>query len=131
MFANGATLLFGTTNTVSELTNITFGGYDADDLDTTTHNNTDKFRTFEKGLTDPGGIPFEGLGDQDDIDNIEPLATTTTMQSITITIPTTPSVTKFEANGYINNWEVGAPHDDLISVSGNIKISGKPTYSKV
>lgn len=131
MFANGATMLFGTTNTVSELTNITFGGYDADDLDTTTHNNTTKFRTYEKGLTDPGGIDFEGLGDQTDIDNIEPIATTTTLQSITITIPTTPSVTKFECNGFINNWEVGAPHDDLISCSGTVKISGKPTYSKV
>jgi len=131
MFANGATLKFGSTKTVTELTNITFGGYDADDLDTTTHNSTTKFRTFEKGLTDAGVIDFEGFGDQDDIDILEPLATTTTIQSVTITIPTIPSVTKFEANGFINSFEVGAPHDDLISVSGSIKISGKPTYSKV
>lgn len=131
MFANGSTLLFGTTQTVTELTNITFGGYDADDLDTTTHNNTDRFRTFIKGLVDAGEIGFEGYGNNDDIDILEPIAATTTIYSVTITMPTEGSVTKFECNGYVKNFEVEAPHDDLIGYSGSIKIANKPTYSKV
>lgn len=130
-FANGATLKFGTTKTVTELTMISSPVYDADDLDTTTHNNTDRFRTYIKGLIDAGEIDFEGFGNNADIDILEPLAGTTTEQSVTITVPTDGSVTKFECNGYLKSFEVGAPHDDLIEMNGTIKVSGKPTYSKV
>lgn len=131
MFGNGTTLKFGTTNTATSLVDVTFGGYDADDLDTTNHDNTDHFRTFINGMTDAGEIGVEGLGDSALVATIAAMAGTRTQQSVTVTMPTTPSSSKFECNAYVKGLEVGAPSDDLISVSFTLKITNKPTFSLV
>jgi hypothetical protein len=130
MFGNGATFIIGG-STLSEFTNISSPGYTSDDLDTTTHSSTDYFKTYIKGLMDAGEIPFSGYGNNADIDILEPLAATRTLQSITITIPTTPSATKFEVDGYVKAFKCEAPHDGLIPYEGTIKVSGKPIYTKV
>lgn len=131
MFGNGGTLKFGTTQTVSELTNITGPGYAADSLDNTTHDNNDRFRTFIKGLIDAGAFSVEGLLKNENFDILEGIAATTTIQSVTVTMPTEPSVSQFEVNGFIENLELSDPFDDLMEFSCDIKISGKPTYSKI
>jgi hypothetical protein len=128
---NGCTLLIGTTNTVSEITFVTSPGYEGDTLDTTTHNNSNRFRTFIKGLIDAGTIDFDGLASSTNVGMLEGFAATTTTYSVTVTMPTGPSVSKFECNGHFESFKVNGPHDDLLDFSAAIKISGKPTFSKV
>lgn len=129
-FGNGATLNLGG-NTISELTNIGLPGMSADDIDITTHNDADRVRQFIKGLIDPGEIAIEGNMLYTDYANLYASMTTTSLESITVTLPTSPSVTKFEANGYLKGLEGSSPHDEKIDMSGSLKISGKPVLTKV
>ena len=130
-FGNGATLKFGTTQTVSEITQIGSPNYEADDIETTTHNNSDYYRTFVKGLIDAGEIDVSGYAGSGDITYLESLMSTRTIQSVTVTLPTGPSVSKFEVNGYVKSYSISAPFDDIIDYELKIKITGKPTFSKV
>lgn len=129
-FGFGATVLLGTTNTVSEMTTITPPGFSADTIDSTTHDTTTIFREFIKGLVDSGEINLEGFFKQADYLTIYTLMATRTLQSVTIIMPTTPSRTKFECNGHVTGMETDDPIDDLIPASYVIKISGKPTITK-
>ena len=129
-FANSTTFALGAA-TVSEITNVTGPSFSSDTLDSTTHNNSDKFRTFEKGLTDAGEISIEGYLNYDDYNTLEDAQATTSEYSATITMPTTPSVTKWEANVYVTGLESEAPVDGLLGFSSTLKINGKPTLSQV
>ena len=90
-FGFGGTVLFGTTNTISELTTITPPNFSADTVDSSTHDMSDIFRTFIKGLVDAGEINLEGFYKQADYLTIYTLMATRTAQSVTIIMPTTPS----------------------------------------
>lgn len=127
----GATLKFGTTNTVSEITNVAGPGYEADDVDVTTHNNTTRFRNFVKGLTDAGAFDIDGYVTSAEATIIDTIANTTTIYSVTITMPTAPSASKFEANCYVKSYKLEDPVDDVIKYALSLKIDGKPTFSKV
>lgn len=129
-FGNGSTLNIGGT-TVSELTNIGLPGMSADDIDITTHNDPDRVRQFIKGLIDPGEIAIEGNMLYTDYGTLYAQMVTTSLSSITITLPTSPSTTQFEANGYMKGLEGGSPHDEKIDMSGSLKISGKPTLTQI
>jgi predicted secreted protein len=127
----GATLKFGTTNTISEIINVAGPGYDSDDVETTTHNNTTRFREYIKGLTDAGLLDISGYVTSTELTVLESMAATTTIYSVTVTMPTGPSVSKFEANGFVKSLKLEAPVDDVISYTLGIKITGKPTFTKV
>jgi predicted secreted protein len=127
-FANGAVFKIGTT-TVSELTSIKPPSFESDDIDVTTHTNTTKFKEYIKGLTDAGEVSIEGNMNYTDYGTVYASAVTTTLQSITITLPTSPSVTTFTCNGYVKGLECEAPVDDKISYSATVKITGKPTLT--
>lgn len=130
VLGNGATLQIST-STITELTSIGLPGLSADDLDVTTHNDTDKVRQFVKGLIDAGEVSFEGNVNYTDYAAVYAQAVTTSSYTVTITLPTSPSVTKFECYGYVKGLEGEAPHDDLINFSGSLKISGKPILTQV
>lgn len=129
-FGNGAALGMGGT-TISELTSIGLPGFSSDDIDVTTHNDTDKIRQYVKGLTDPGEISFEGNMNYTDYSNAFIQAVTTSMFTATITIPTTPSVTVLQFQAYVKGLEGTAPHDDKVEMSGTLKVSGMPILTKV
>jgi predicted secreted protein len=128
-FGNGSTFKLGS-NTITELTGIGLPGMSADDIDITTHNDSDRVRQFIKGLIDPGEIAIEGNVLYTDYANLYASMTTTSLESITITLPTSPSTTTFEANGYLKSLEGNSPHDEKIDMSGSIKISGKPVLTE-
>jgi predicted secreted protein len=129
-FGNGATFKLGTNSTVSELTSIGMPSLSADDIDVTTHNDTDKVREFIKGLIDPGEVSIEGNMNYDDYAILYAAMTTTSLYSLTITLPTSPSVTNFAANCFMKGLESEAPHDDKIEMSASLKITGKPVLTK-
>lgn len=130
-FGFGGTVLFGTTNTISEMTTITPPGFSADTVDSSTHDMADIFRTFIKGLVDSGEIGLEGFYKQADYLVMYELMATRTLQSVTIIMPTTPSRTVFYCNGHVTGLETDDPIDDLIPVTYTIKVSGKPTIAKI
>lgn len=130
-FGFGGTVLFGTTNTISELSTITPPNFSADTIDSSTHDMSDIFRTFIKGLVDSGDISLEGFYKQADYLTVYALVATRTLQSVTIIMPTTPSRTVFYCNGHVTALETDDPIDDLIPVKYSVKVSGKPTISKI
>jgi predicted secreted protein len=127
-FGNGGVMKIGST-TVSEVTNISPPGFSADAIDTTTHNNSTRFREFVKGLIDPGEVSIEGNFNYTDYATVYAAMATTSLQSITITVPTSPSTTTFVCNGILTALEVADPHDDKVSFNATAKISGKPTIT--
>jgi predicted secreted protein len=126
----GGTLKIGT-YTVSEMTNIGGMGGSADMLDSTTHDSTTRFRTFVKGIIESGEISIDAYFNYNNCNTVSELLATTSLQSITVTYPTTPSATQFACNGHVSGYEVTDPFDDLMGMSINVKISGKPTISKI
>ena len=130
VFANGANFALGST-TVSELTNISFPNISADSIDVTTHNNTDKFREFIKGLSDGGEITIEGNMDYTDYNTIYVASVTTSIYSATVTVPTSPSESQWLANVFVTGLEGDAPVEDKINFNATLKVTGKPTFQKV
>jgi len=129
-FGFGATLKLGTF-TVSDMTNIGGPGMSADTLDTTVHDSTDNYRTFIKGLIDAGELSVDCYYDYDKNGyTATVLLATSTLQSVTLIIPTSPSRTIFTCNGHVTGCEPATPVDDLIGNSITIKISGKPNVAK-
>jgi predicted secreted protein len=128
VFGLGATLVIGST-TVTKLTSIGLPAGSADDLDITTHDNTDRVREFIKGLIDPGEMSLEGIFTYAAYTAANDLLYAEGTTTVTITLPTTPSVTNFACYGYLKSLEGSAPHDDKIDFSATVKISGKPTVT--
>jgi hypothetical protein len=129
-FANGSIFKLGET-TVSEIQNISGPNFSADSLDSTTHNNTDDFRTFEKGLIDAGELSIDGLVNYADLSTLSTAVSTRSKYTATITVPTLPSRTKWEARVFVTGLEMGSPHDNLIEYSATLKIDGKPILSEI
>lgn len=130
-FGFGGTLNIGGF-TVSEMTNISGPGMQADTIDSTVHNNPDIFRTFIKGLIDAGELGVDAYFDYDsNAYTTSILLATTTLQSVTLTLPTSPSKTQFSCNGHVTGYEPTDPLDDLIGLALTVKISGKPVISKI
>jgi hypothetical protein len=126
----GGTFKIGTT-TITQLNNIVPPGFDSDDIDVTTHDNTDGFRSFIKGMSDAGEIEIEGNFDYTNYSNCYALMTTRTLQTITITMPTQPSTTKFVCTGFVKGLETEDPVDEVIPFTCVVKVSGKPTLTKI
>lgn len=130
-FGFGGTLKVGSF-TVSEMTNISGPGMQADTIDSTVHNNTDIFRTFIKGLIDAGELSVDCYFDYtSNAYTASVLLATTTLQSVTLTLPTSPSKTQFVCNGHVTGYEPTDPLDDMIGLALTIKISGAPVIGKV
>ena len=117
--------------TVSQMTNIGGMGGSADMLDSTTHDSTTRYREFVKGLIESGELSIDAYFEYDNAYTVSELLATTTLQSVTVTYPSKPSATQFVCNGHVSSYEATDPFDDLIGLSISIKISGKPSISKV
>lgn len=128
VFGLGSKLWIGTT-TITKLTNIGLPQANADDLDITTHDNTDRVREFIKGLIDPGELSLEGIFTYTAYSTVYDLVMTASTTSVTIVLPTSPSVTRFVCDGYVKSLEGSSPHDDKIDFTASVKLSGKPTIS--
>ena len=129
-FGSGSTFKLGAASTVSELISIGLPELSADDIDITTHNDPDRVREFIKGLIDPGEVAIEGNMNYDDYAILYAAMTTTSLYSLTIVLPTSPSVTTFAGNCYVKSLGGTAPHDEKIDMSASVKITGKPVLTE-
>jgi len=125
-FAHGTTLTLGS-STVAELTNISGPSVSVDPIDVTSHDTSDKFREFVAGLKDGGEISVEGNLISSTQGNV--ILSNIASGSVVAVVITFPSGITFTAQGFATGFEPGAPHDDKLSFTATIKITGKPVLA--
>ena len=131
-FAHGASLLVGT-DTIAKLTNIPMPEMTSDMLDATSHDSTDKFREFVKGLRDAGEFTVEGrFISEDDISTLWDYyggENADSSVSITITLPNTAGTT-FTADVYVQSLlPAQGNFEELLEFTATFKVTGKPTLT--
>jgi len=126
-FAHGTKLMIDEEQ-LTNLTDISGPGIDIEDLDVTDHNSADAWMEFVKGLKDAGEVSIDGNFNITNAQKMMELINASGNNDISIIFPTSPE-TALNLNGFVNNYEPSAPHDDKIEFSGSLKISGKPELS--
>lgn len=116
---------------VAGLTSINGLELSADTIDATTLNSTEGYREFEAGFKDAGEVSLEGYlesatgnGQKELYDLFESGDT----EDFSIDFP---NGAKWEFKGIVTGFTTGASLEDLLSFSGTIKVSGKPTFTGV
>ena len=113
---------------IAGLTNIGGPEMSADAIDSTTHDITDGFRTFEQGLKDGGSVAIEGKFKNDQSqEDLFKLFTDGTTVAMKIEFPASLATWTFD--GFVEAYSTGAPLEDDAEFSASIKISGKPTLA--
>ena len=130
-FANGTVFSATVSNVltpIAELTTITGLELQADDVDVTSHDSTDKYKEFAQGLRDGGEISLEGnfMYDSSQV-ALKTLFDAGTAVAMTISFPS--SAGEWSFNGYVKEFSNDAPFDDKLVFAATIKVTGKPTLS--
>ena len=120
---------------VLELTSISGPTETMDPLDVTSHDSDNQFREFVAGLHDGGEITFEGnciVGDSTGQVAMHTDFQATDVKAWEIRFPTYNGGTpKIGGNGFITAFTWNFPFDGPVTISGTIKITGKPSYTPV
>jgi len=90
-----------------------------------------RHREFLQGLRDGGEVSIEGNFDYDEANKVVTVFNTDAnggVKACEIEFPTTPS-SGLTFNGVVTGFETSEPHDDKISYTATIKITGKPNFS--
>ena len=122
-------------NTVAlvELTSITGPGESMDPIDLTSHDSASSFKEFCAGLRDGGEISFEGNFIKGDAGG--QIAAHTDFQNGQVRgwIIKHPDwgagVPQMSGNGYLTAFSIDYPFDGKITLSGTIKVTGKPALA--
>ena len=131
--ALGTTLSIGkeTSVQVAGLTSINGLELSADTIDATTLNSTEGYREFEAGFKDAGEVSLEGYLESatgDGQKELYDLFESGDTEDFSIDFP---NGAKWEFKGVVTGFTTGASLEELISFSGTIKVSGKPTFTTV
>jgi predicted secreted protein len=129
-FAQGAVFKIGST-TVAEVTSISGPNFSADSLDVTTHGSADRYREFIQGLRDGGEVSIEGNYTTASSALMVTQLNTSTAVTVTVDLPTTPSVTRFTASVISTGFSTEAPVDGVIPFTATFKVSGKPSLGLI
>ena len=120
---------------VVELTSISGPTETMDTIDVTSHGSEGAYREFVGGIKDGGDISFEGNFIKGDAAG--QIAMHTDFQAGTkrawiIKMPGwVAGKPQIAGNGYVTAFSMSYPYEDKISVSGTIKITGKPVLTVV
>lgn len=123
----------GSTVVLVELTSISGPSESMDTIDLTSHDSASAFREFVAGLRDGGEISFEGNFIKGDSEG--QIAAHTDFQNgqVRAWIIKHPGwaavATQMSGNGYLTAFSIDYPFDGKISVSGTIKVTGKPLFA--
>ncbi|HUV56283.1 MAG TPA: phage tail tube protein [Dehalococcoidales bacterium] len=126
------TLLSWNGEDLAELTSISGPTESMDTIDVTSHGSASGFREFVAGLHDGGEISFEGnfiKGDSDGQIAMHTDFQTGQVRAWIIKMPGYASAPGVAGNGYITAFSINYPFDDKISLSGTIKVTGKPVLT--
>lgn len=117
--------------TIANIMNISPPNMQRDSLETTKHNDEDRFRTFIPGLIDPGEIQLSVTWDPDDtthdfIDELE----SANVADYKIKFPAAVAK-ELEFKAFLTNFEPSGEVDGLLSADVTYKVSGPVTLSPV
>lgn len=111
---------------VAEVTSVDVLDVEVEDLDMSSHDSPDQWREYAGGLKDGGELSFEL--------NFDPAVHATLLNLVGVTrefqivMPEgVDDLVDFE--GYIKSLSSAAPHDDKLSATASIKVSGPVTIT--
>ena len=119
---------------ILELTSISGPSQSMSPIDVTSHDSDDAFREFVAGILDGGEISFEGnliTGD-----STGQIAMHTDFQAgskkawkikFPAWVDSSHEYPEVDGNGFVTAFEMSFPYEDKITISGTIKVTGKPT----
>lgn len=120
--------------TVAEVLDITGPGIEREEIDTTSHDVSDGFRTFIAGLADGGEVSFDiqytpgAATHAETTRGITALALNGLVVNWRITLPVTP-VKHWAFAGFVSGFEAGYPVGDKMNGSVTIKVTNKPSIT--
>lgn len=121
--------------TIAEVVSISGPGLSRDAIEITNHSSPSQFKQFLPGLKDGGEITLEinydpaGATHKDtDGGLLYELAQGTAASNYQLVFSDTGGTT-WTLPGIVTGFEPGAPHDDKLSASVTIKVSGAPTLA--
>lgn len=129
------TILVWNAQPVVELTSISGPTETMDTIDVTSHDSADAYREFIAGLRDGGDISFEGNFIKSDSTGQIAMYTdfqSGTKRTWTIKHPGWEAgKPQISGEGYVTAFSMSYPFEDKISVSGTIKVTGRPLLTVV
>lgn len=113
---------------LAEARTIGMNTFEQEFADATSMDSTGGFRERIPTLKSASTVDVELIGTSANMAALAAMATTNTLKNFQIVIPAPISKT-FLFAGYLANWGMEIPVDDLISVSASFQISGPVTSS--
>lgn len=115
---------------VGGVRNLTPASISRDSLDTTSQDSPAGFKESRPGNTDPGNASFELLFDPADLGDLNTahgylFSRLYTQLIDSFRVVFTETAKKFEFDGYLENFALNTPHDNLITANCSVKISGE------
>ena len=121
--------------TILELTSVSGPTESMSPIDVTNHDSADAFREFISGILDGGEISFEGNFIKGDSTGQIAMHTDFQAGSKKTWIIKMPGwaggVPQATGSGFVTAFSMSYPYDDKITISGTIKVTGKPTLTPV
>jgi predicted secreted protein len=123
----GSTITFGGT-AVTE-TMITGPENTRDQLDATTHSSTSAAREFIPGLKDGGEVTLEGNWVPSDAGQTALLSSYDNGTTSACVITYAGSAGTCTFNGFVSGFNIAPPHDEKLTFTATIKVTGPVTYA--
>jgi predicted secreted protein len=127
--AKGTVLTYNS-QAVKELDNVELTGSNGEEIDISNHDSPDDYKEFVIGLLDGGTISFSGNFVSTDAGQAAVIAAhyARTNAAWTVVYPDVGD-SQFAGNGMVKSFQISAPVAGKLSISGTIKITGKPTFT--
>ena len=129
------TILVWDSQPLLELTSISGPGESMSPIDVTSHDSASAFREFVSGILEGGDISFEGNFIKGDADGQIAAHTDFQAGDVKAWIIKHPgwadNVPQMSGNGYLTAYSISYPFDGKITLTGTIKVTGKPTLAPV
>lgn len=114
---------------IAKVTSIGEVAFEADEIETTTLDNTDNYRTYMQGLIDAGELEIEGNFDKADTTQ-SPLLTDLNSGAVNKYKITGTSGWSLVFDGFVKKFGLGEKTaEGLQTFSSTLRLSGKPTYA--
>ena len=130
------TILTWDTADVEEMSNISGPSETAGTIDVTSHDSSDGYKEFIAGLRDGGDITFEGNFISTDSTgqiamhtDFQAGSTKTWIIKHPAWVESSHEYPQITGSGIVTALSINPGLDDKISISGTIKVSGKPTLT--
>jgi len=115
------------TAALAQITNIGLPAISVDDIDISTMDSVEKWRSFIPGMKDGGDLPMDCMFEKVNASTIMSIVGVPATWQIQVNDAVAPtSGTKFNFSGYLKSMGGAIPFNDKVTQTLTIKVSGKP-----